>query len=110
MEGLAEDASVMTRRTCRTEGIPALSRHHLINSLYGGASGYQRGLPGLLGGDRVLIIKVSNDFVPSPLQLCYSLHHLLDVVEVVDFENVSDFGPLLDVLLQDNWWWRRAAT
>ena len=98
MEGLAEDAGVMAGRPSRTERIPALSRHHLVYSLYGGASRYQRCFPGLFGGDRVLIIKVANDFIPRPLQLSDSFHNFLDVVEVMDFENVGYLGPLLDVL------------
>ena len=110
MEGLTEYAGVMAGRPSRTERIPAFSRHYLVYSFYGSACWYQRGLPGLLRGDRVLIVKVSNDFIASPLQLCYTFHHFLDVVEVMDFENVGDFRSLLYVMLQDDWWWRRAAT
>ena len=110
MEGLAEDAGVMARRTSCAESIPTFSGHHLVYSLYGGASGYQRRLPRFFRSDCVLIVKVTNDFIPSPLQLCYSFHHFLNVIKVVNFENVGDFCPLFDVLFENNWWWWRAAS
>ena len=109
MKGLTEDAGVMAWRPSCTERIPALLGHYLVYGLYGSAGGYQRGLPSFLGGDRVLIVKVTNDFVPRPLQLRYPLHHLLDVVEVVDFENVGNFGSLLHILFKDEGRWRRGV-
>ena len=99
VESFTKQASVMPRWPCRTEGIPVVLSHYLIHSFDCSASGNESRLPSLLRRDRVLPVKVFNSLVARALQFRDVLHHLLNVVEVVDFEDVCDFCPLIHVVL-----------
>ena len=98
---LTEDASMMARWPSRAESIPAILSHNLVNRLNSSTCRRQGGFPCFFGSHSVLVVEVSNNFVARALQLGYLLHHFLDVVEVMDLQYISKFGPLVDFLLED---------
>ena len=83
--GLAEDARMMTWRTCRTEGISTVLGHNHVDCFNSGSCRDQGSFPGPLRRHCVFVVKISYHFVARSLQFGDVLHHLLNVVEVVDF-------------------------
>ena len=96
---LSKDSSMVPRRSCRTERVSVVLGHYLVDSFDGSTSRDQSCFPSFLRCHRVLPIEVLNALVAGASQLGNVLHHLLDVVEVVDFEKVCDFGPFVHMLL-----------
>lgn len=96
-----EYSSVMPRWACRTESIPNLSCHNFIHSLNCSTSWNQGSFPCLFWRVCVHVIKNTDHFVVRATQLCNVLHHLLNVVEVVDLQYVSYFGSLVHTGFQN---------
>jgi hypothetical protein len=102
MEGFSENSRMMAGWSRCAKSIPAVLCHHLINCFDGCPGRNQCSLPSLLRGDRILVIKLLNPFVSRSLELRYVFHYLLNVVEVMNFEDVRNFGSLIHVLLYSN--------
>ena len=101
MISFSKNASMMARRSSGAECISEVATHDFVNSLNRSSCGNKSSIPRLFRDWCVHVIKDADNFIVSASQLVDVFHNLLDVIEIVDFQNISDFCSVLNLFLQD---------
>ena len=101
MISFSKDASMMAWRSCGAECISEVATHDFVNSFNRSPCGNKSSIPCLFRHWCVHVVKDTDNFIVGASELVDVFHDLLDVIEIVDFQNIRDFCSVLNLFLQD---------